>query len=128
MKSRKQKAESRKGKAPSSEAIIAELEDYIRNLQESALFSIECVLQAIEDVKWTGWGKELEGAGHLALAACRSMVFATENASRHGGDWNLNDLLSAHKLANEALALQTKAMGGGKQKAESRKQKSEGES
>lgn len=39
----------------------------------------------------------------LALAACRSIRFANSNAVRHGGDYSLNDLLAADKLAKEAL-------------------------
>ena len=39
----------------------------------------------------------------LAFAACRSINFATENAVRHGGEYSLNDLLAADKLAREAL-------------------------
>ena len=39
----------------------------------------------------------------LAYAACRSINFSTENAMRHGGDYSLNDLLAADKLAREAL-------------------------
>jgi len=44
-----------------------------------------------------------EVAVDLAFAACRSIQFAVANASRHGGDFNLNDILAAHKLATEAL-------------------------
>jgi len=40
----------------------------------------------------------------LALAACRSIHFAVKNAKRHGGDYNLNDLHAADRLAKEALA------------------------
>jgi len=40
----------------------------------------------------------------LALAACRSIRFASDNALRHGGEYSLNDLLAADKLAREALA------------------------
>ena len=43
----------------------------------------------------------------LALAACRSIRFATAQAARHGGDYSLNDLLAADKLAREALAAPT---------------------
>lgn len=43
-------------------------------------------------------------ATELAFAACRSICFATENAVRHGGDYSLNDLLAADKLARAALA------------------------
>ncbi len=39
----------------------------------------------------------------LALAACRSIRFAVANARRHGGDYNLLDILAADKLAREAL-------------------------
>ena len=38
-----------------------------------------------------------------AFAACRSIAFATANAMRHGGDYSLNDLLAADKLAREAI-------------------------
>lgn len=44
----------------------------------------------------------------LALAACRSIRFAVKNAKRHGGEYNLNDLEAADRLAKEALS------GGGK--------------
>lgn len=39
-----------------------------------------------------------------ALAACRSIRFAGSNAVRHGGEYSLNDLLAADRLAKEALA------------------------
>lgn len=39
----------------------------------------------------------------LAFAACRSITFATANAVRHGGDYSLNDLLAADKLARAAI-------------------------
>ncbi len=39
-----------------------------------------------------------------AFAACRSIRFAVVNASRHGGEFSLNDLLAADRLAREALA------------------------
>lgn len=39
----------------------------------------------------------------LALAACRSIRFATTNATRFGGEYSLNDLLAADRLAREAL-------------------------
>lgn len=39
----------------------------------------------------------------LALAACRSIRFATSNAVRHGGEYSLNDLLAAERLAKQAL-------------------------
>lgn len=42
----------------------------------------------------------------LALAACRSIRFANDNAMRHGGEYSLNDLLAADKLARDALASQ----------------------
>ena len=38
-----------------------------------------------------------------ALAACRSIEFAFENAKRHGGEWSLPDLTAAVHLAKEAL-------------------------
>ncbi len=44
-----------------------------------------------------------ELAVDLAFAACRSIRFATINAERHGGEYSLNDLLAAHKLATDAL-------------------------
>lgn len=40
----------------------------------------------------------------LAFAACRSIRFAVKNAERYGGDFSLNDLLAADRLAREALA------------------------
>lgn len=39
-----------------------------------------------------------------ALAACRSIRFAVVNASRHGGEFSLNDILAADRLAMAALA------------------------
>lgn len=39
----------------------------------------------------------------LALAACRSIRFANTNAVRHGGEYSLNDLLAADRLAKQAL-------------------------
>lgn len=44
-----------------------------------------------------------EPSGETALAACRSIRFAVKNATRHGGDFSLNDILAADKLAREAL-------------------------
>lgn len=38
-----------------------------------------------------------------AFAACRSIRFAVKNAARFGGEFSLNDLLAADKLAREAL-------------------------
>lgn len=38
-----------------------------------------------------------------AFAACRSIRFAGDNAVRHGGEYNLTDLLAADRLAREAL-------------------------
>jgi hypothetical protein len=38
-----------------------------------------------------------------ALAACRSIRFAVKQASRHGGEFSLNDILAADRLAREAL-------------------------
>lgn len=46
---------------------------------------------------------ELRKRSDLAFAACRSIRFATEQAVRHGGDYSLNDLLAADKLARDAL-------------------------
>lgn len=39
-----------------------------------------------------------------AFAACRSIRFAVKNASRYGGEFSLNDILAADRLAREALA------------------------
>ena len=39
----------------------------------------------------------------LALAACRSIRFANDNAVRHVGEYSLNDLLTADRLAKQAL-------------------------
>jgi phage shock protein A len=47
---------------------------------------------------------ELQNRAELAFAACRSIRFANDQAVRHGGDYSLNDLLAADKLAREALA------------------------
>lgn len=38
-----------------------------------------------------------------AFAACRSIRFAVKNASRYGGEFSLNDILAADRLAREAL-------------------------
>jgi hypothetical protein len=38
-----------------------------------------------------------------AFAACRSIRFAVLNADRHAGEFNLNDILAANRLACEAL-------------------------
>ena len=38
-----------------------------------------------------------------AFAACRSICFAVENAARYGGEFSLNDILAADRLAREAL-------------------------
>lgn len=48
----------------------------------------------------------------LAFAACRSIRFAVVNASRHGGEFNLNDLLAADKFARDALGTTTAKKGG----------------
>jgi len=48
----------------------------------------------------------------LAFAACRSIRFATENAVRHGGEYSLNDLLAADKLARDAISPKTAMKGG----------------
>ena len=40
-----------------------------------------------------------------ALAACRSIRFANNQAVRHGGEYSLNDLLAADRLAKEALQM-----------------------
>ncbi len=47
---------------------------------------------------------EVTAQRDAAFAACRSIRFATENAVRHGGDYSLNDLLAADKLARDAMA------------------------
>lgn len=39
-----------------------------------------------------------------ALAACRAIVFAEKQASRHRGEYSLNDILAAHSLAATALS------------------------
>ena len=39
----------------------------------------------------------------LAFAACRSIRFAIDNAKRHGGEFNLNDIEAAGRLALLAL-------------------------
>lgn len=39
----------------------------------------------------------------LALSACRSIRFATKQAERFGGEFSLNDLLTADRLARAAL-------------------------
>jgi hypothetical protein len=57
---------------------------------------------------------ELSNRSELAFAACRSIRFANDQAVRHGGDYSLNDLLAADKLAREALApTQSRARKGG---------------
>ncbi len=38
-----------------------------------------------------------------AFAACRSIRFAVLNADRHAGEFSLNDILAANRLACEAL-------------------------
>lgn len=38
-----------------------------------------------------------------AFAACRSIRFAVNNASRYGGEYSLTDILAADVLAKEAL-------------------------
>jgi hypothetical protein len=38
-----------------------------------------------------------------AFAACRSIRFAVKNASRWSGEFSLNDILAADRLAREAL-------------------------
>ena len=43
-------------------------------------------------------------ASELAFAACRSIRFAVLNAERYGGEFSLNDILAANRLANEALS------------------------
>lgn len=40
----------------------------------------------------------------LALAACRSIRFAVTQADRYSGEYSLNDILAADKLAREAVA------------------------
>lgn len=44
----------------------------------------------------------------LAFAACRSIRFANDQAVRHGGEYSLNDLLAADRLAREALGASTR--------------------
>jgi hypothetical protein len=39
----------------------------------------------------------------LALAACRSILFAAKNAVRHRGEYSLTDLRAAEALAAQAL-------------------------
>lgn len=39
-----------------------------------------------------------------AFAACRSIRFAVKNAARFNGEFSLNDLLSADRLARAALS------------------------
>lgn len=39
----------------------------------------------------------------LAFAACRSIRFAVDNAGRYGGEFSLNDILAADRLAKDAL-------------------------
>jgi hypothetical protein len=39
----------------------------------------------------------------LAIAACLSIRFAVAQAERHGGSYNLLDILAAHRLATDAL-------------------------
>lgn len=47
-----------------------------------------------------------------AMAACRSIRFAVMNSNRHGGDFSLNDILAADRLAREALdCVQVKSAG-----------------
>lgn len=38
-----------------------------------------------------------------AFAACKSIRFAVINAARFNGEFNLNDILAANRLACEAL-------------------------
>lgn len=40
-----------------------------------------------------------------AFSACRSIRFAVTNASRFGGEFSLNDILAADRLAQQALAV-----------------------
>jgi hypothetical protein len=40
-----------------------------------------------------------------ALIACQSIRFANTNSIRHGGEYSLNDLLAADRLAMEALRM-----------------------
>lgn len=47
---------------------------------------------------------ELRNRAELAFAACRSIRFAIDQAVRHGGEYSLNDLLAADRLARAALA------------------------
>lgn len=49
-----------------------------------------------------------------ALAACRSIRFAGTNALRHGGEYSLNDLIAADRLAREALEMDPATKGGGR--------------
>ncbi len=71
--------------------------DEIRGLCDRAVKSITRNISVID---------ERDAAiktSNLALSACHSIKFATENAARHGGDYSLNDLLAADLLAREAL-------------------------
>lgn len=45
----------------------------------------------------------VKGASVAAFAACQSIRFAVKNASRHRGEFSLNDILAADRLAREAL-------------------------
>jgi hypothetical protein len=48
-------------------------------------------------------------AEDLALAACRSIIFAGKQAARHGGEYSLTDLQAAERLATEALSIKQPA-------------------
>ena len=53
------------------------------------------------DCAFCGNGPQLR----MALAACRSIRFAVANSKRYHGEFSLNDIESADRLAREALRL-----------------------
>lgn len=56
--------------------------------------------------------KDVKAQCDVALTACASICFASYNAKRHRGEYNLCDIIAAENLARVAL-IPTKAKKGG---------------
>ncbi|MBI5768735.1 MAG: hypothetical protein HZA93_13135 [Verrucomicrobia bacterium] len=86
----------------------------IATLREIADEQRSCAAQCIHAPKakatYTARAERIESAiksVETALAACRSIRFAVNNAARYQGEYNLNDIEAADRLAREALGEST---------------------